>query len=141
MLAMSPSYNHSYLAYRIAKLLDRDDRFNFHIEVTLDIDGVDYVPDIAVYQRKKIDFLHDKIKSDERPLLVVEILSPKQSINELTEKIETYLSAGIQSCWLVIPPTKTIIVFHDINQPASYSAGWVPDPVIGVQVAVDEVFQ
>lgn len=53
---MSPSYNRSYLAYRIAKLLDKEERFNFHIEMTLDIAGVDYIPDIAVYDKKPSTF-------------------------------------------------------------------------------------
>lgn len=138
---MSPSYNHSYLAYRIAKLLDQGEKFNVHIEVTLDIEGVDYIPDIALYQRKKIDFLHDKIKSEERPLIVVEILSPKQSVNEVTEKIEVYLCAGIKSCWLVIPPTKTIIVFNDINNPVSWSTGILTDPVLSFGISMDDVFK
>lgn len=138
---MSPSYNHSYLAYQIARLLDQEERFNFHIEMTLDINGVDYIPDIAVYEKKPIDFLHDKIKSEERPLMVVEILSPKQSVNEVTEKIEVYLNAGIQSCWLVIPPTKTVIVFKDINQPASYTTGILNDPVLSVEIKVNDIFK
>lgn len=138
---MSPSYNHSYLAYQIAKLLDREEKFNFHIEITLDIDGVDYIPDIAVYEKKPIDFLHDKIRSDDRPLMVVEILSPKQSVNEVMEKIEVYLNAGIKSCWLVIPPTKTIIVFNDINQPASYSTGILNDPALSIGIVVNDVFK
>lgn len=53
---MSPSYNHSYLAYRIARLLDHEEKFNFHIEITLDIDGNDYIPDIAVYEKRKLIF-------------------------------------------------------------------------------------
>lgn len=138
---MSPSYNHSYLAYKIAKLLDQEEKFNFHIEMTLDINGVDYIPDIAVYGKKPIDFLHDKIKSEERPLVVVEILSPKQSVNELMEKIEVYLIAGIKSCWLVIPPTKTVIVFKDINQPASYTTGVLNDPVLGIEIKVNDIFK
>ena len=69
---MPPTYNnHSYLAYRLAKLIDKDEAFNVRIEITLDIQGVDYIPDIAFYQPKEIDFLHDKIKSDEMPLLVI----------------------------------------------------------------------
>lgn len=138
---MSPSYNHSYLAYRIAKLLDQGEKFNVHIEVTLDIDGVDYIPDIALYERKKIDFLHDKIKSEERPLMVVEILSPKQSVNEVTEKIEVYLRTGVKSCWLVIPPTKTIIVFNDINNPVSYSTGTLTDPALSFEISMEDVFK
>ncbi|MFZ1640411.1 MAG: Uma2 family endonuclease [Candidatus Contendobacter sp.] len=138
---MSPSYNHSYLAYRIAKLLDQGEKFNVHIEVTLDIEGVDYIPDIALYGRKKIDFLHDKVKSEERPLMVVEILSLKQPVNEVTEKIEVYLRAGIKSCWLVIPPTKTIIIFNDINCPISCSTGILTDTVLNFGISMDDVFK
>ena len=137
---MSPSYNHSYLAYRIAKLLDQSEKYNIHIEMTLDIGGVDYVPDVALCEKRQIDFLHDRIKTTEPPVLLVEILSPKQAVNEITEKFEVYFQAGVKSCWLVIPPTKTIVVFHDINQPRSYSNGSLNDPAAGVEVSLEAVF-
>ncbi len=138
---MSPSYNHSYLAYRIAKLLDNGEQFNIHIEITLDIEGYDYIPEIAFYERKKIDFLHDKIKSEEKPLLIIEILSPKQSVNEITDKFEIYLNFGIKSCWLIIPPTKTVTICNDINHPVSYSMGIAKDEIIGVEIAIEELFR
>ncbi len=137
---MTPSYNHSYLAYRIAKVLDQGDKYNFHIEMTLDINGTDYIPDIALYKKEQIDFLHDKVKADKPPLLLVEILSPKQAVNEITEKFEVYLQAGVQSCWLVIPPTKTIVLFQDIQQPLSCSSGCFTDPVVELEVAVEDIF-
>ena len=64
---MTPSYNQSYLVYRIAKVLDQDEKYNLHIGMTLDISGADYVPDIALYEKGKIDFLHDKVKADKPP--------------------------------------------------------------------------
>jgi Uma2 family endonuclease len=137
---MSPSYNHSYLAYRVAKLLDKGERFNIHIEMTLDIEGCDYIPDIVFYERNKIDFLHDKIKSEEKPLLIIEILSPKQSVNEITDKFEIYLNFGIKSCWLIIPPTKTVIICNDINYPLSYSMGIAKDEILGVEIVIEELF-
>lgn len=137
---VSPSFNHSYLAYRIAKSLDKEEKFNIHIEMTLDIEGADYVPDIALYKKQQIDFLHDKIKADTIPVLIVEILSPKQTVTELTEKFEIYLQAGVQSCWLVIPPTKTIIFFHDMQQPVSCSSGRIADSVINIDVQIEEIF-
>ncbi len=137
---MSPSYNHSYLAYRIAKAADRDGKYNIHIEMTLDIGGTDYIPDIALYKKQPIDFLHDKIKAEEPPILIVEILSPTQAVNEITDKFEIYFQAGVKSCWLVIPPTKTIVVFNDINRPVSYSAGQFTDPMICVEVSVGDIF-
>ena len=137
---MTPSYNQSYLAYRIAKVLDQEEKYNLHIEMTLDISGTDYIPDIALYKKEQIDFLHDKIKAVKPPLLLVEILSPKQAVNEVTEKLEVFLQGGVQSCWLVIPPTKTIVLFQDIQHPVSYSSGRFTDPVIGVEVAVEDIF-
>lgn len=73
-------------------------------------------------------------------MLLVEILSPKQAVNEITEKFEAYFQAGVKSCWLVIPPTKTIVVFHDINQPRSYSNGRLNDPAADVEVSLEAVF-
>lgn len=137
---MSPSYNHSYLAYQIAKAIDKGDNFNIHIKITLDIDGVDFIPDIVVYQRKAIDFLHDKIKSEERPLLAIEILSPKQAVNDITDKIEIYLKAGVLSCWLGIPPTKTIIVFNDIHNPQSYSSHSFTDTALKKEIFLKDIF-
>ncbi len=137
---MSPSYNHSYLAYKIARALDRDEKYNIHIEMTLDIGGTDYIPDISLYEKQRIDFLHDKIKAEEPPILLVEILSPKQTVNEITDKIEIYFQTGVQSCWLVIPPTKTIVLFHDIHHPVSYSRGKFTDSVIGIDVSVEDIF-
>ncbi|MCW5211821.1 Uma2 family endonuclease [Desulfobulbus sp. TB] len=137
---MTPSYNQSYLVYRIAKVLDQGDKYNLHIEMTLDLNGTDYISDIALYRKEQIDFLHDKVKTDKPPLLLVEILSPKQAVNEITEKIEVYLQAGVQSCWLVIPPTRTIVLFQDIHHPQSYSSGRFTDPVTGLEVAVEDIF-
>ena len=137
---MSPSYNHSYLSYKIARALDKDNKFNIHIEMTLDIEGVDYIPDIALYQRTQIDFLHDKIKSENPPVLIVEILSPKQPVNEITDKFEVYLRAGVQSCWLVIPPTKTVVLFHDIQHPGSYSNGLISDEALEMDISVEDIF-
>ncbi|MCI5227863.1 MAG: Uma2 family endonuclease [Candidatus Electrothrix sp. AX2] len=137
---MTSSYNQSYLVYKIAKVLDQDDKYNLHIEMTLDINGTDYIPDIVLYKKERIDFLHDKIKADKTPLLLVEILSPKQAVNEVTEKFEVYLQAGVKSCWLVIPPTKTIVLFQDIQQPLSCSSGNFIDPVVELEVVVEDIF-
>lgn len=73
--------------------------------------------------------------------MVVEILSPKQGVNEVTEKIEVYLRAGIKSCWMVIPPVKTIVIFHDINKPVFYSSGTLTDWILNMEIPVEEIFK
>ncbi len=137
---MSPSYNHSYLAYKIARALDYQNKYNIHVELTLDIDGKDFIPDIALYDKRTVDFLHDIIKTNELPKMVVEILSPTQSVNEITDKFEIYLKAGIKSCWLVIAPTKTIVIFNDITKPHSYTKGKVIDTEMDVNFTVEDIF-
>ena len=63
LLSMSPSYNHSYLTSQIAKSLDQGNRFNIHVELTLDINGKDYIPDIALYEQHPIDYFYDNVKT------------------------------------------------------------------------------
>ena len=137
---MSPSYNHSYLASQIAIHLYDRNKYNIHVELTLDISGTDYIPDIALYEKQPINFFHDSVKTQNMPILVVEILSPKQAISDITDKFETYFQAGIQSCWLVIPPTQTITVFHDTQHPKSYSTGKMTDSVVNLDVNVADIF-
>ena len=72
------SYNRSYLAYHIARSIDVRDLFNLHIELSLDINGREHIPGVAVYQRKPINFLRDTVRTTAMPLLAVEILSPNQ---------------------------------------------------------------
>ncbi len=138
---MSPSRNHSYLSYQVARAIDIGDKFNIHIELTLDIDGNDYVPDIALYERQEVTFLDDVIKMKELPLMVVEILSPTQSMTELTNKARLYLEKGIKSVWLVVPSAKTIIVFHDIHKPISYSTGMLVDSILDIEVSIEKIFK
>jgi Uma2 family endonuclease len=44
------------------------------------------------------------------PDLVVEVVSPNDTVAELEEKIEEYLSAGVQLIWIVNPSTETVRV-------------------------------
>ena len=140
---MSPSYNHSYLTSQIVGHLykeNKENKYNIHTELTLDINGTDYIPDIAFYEKQPINFFRDSVKTQTMPILVIEILSPKQAVNDITGKFETYFQAGIQSCWLVIPPGQTIIVFHDNQKPASYSTGNVMDSVVDLEISIDDIF-
>jgi len=136
-----PSYNHSYLAYRIGRAIDLNDNYNIHIELTLDINGKDYVPDVVIYPKQAVDFLHDEIKVKTMPLTAIEILSPQQSLNELTDKGSLYLANGIQSFWLVLPPTKTVIVYQNISQPVSYSTGHIIDHALNLEIPMELIFR
>jgi Uma2 family endonuclease len=46
------------------------------------------------------------------PQLVVEILSPSDTFDEINEKIDTYLSAGVPLVWIVEPRRRTVTVYR-----------------------------
>ncbi len=70
-------------------------------------------PDVCAYQNVPAvpDKEDDLIKVSQMPDLVIEVLSPSQSINELLRKLDAFLALGIKSCWLVIPSLEVVKVF------------------------------
>ncbi|MDM8525339.1 hypothetical protein QUF80_18365 [Desulfococcaceae bacterium HSG8] len=65
---------------------------------------------------------------------------PRNSRSMRSPTNSKFIFRPVQSCWLVIPPTKTIVLFNDIHHPNSYSTGQFTDPTIGVDVSVEDIF-
>jgi Uma2 family endonuclease len=63
------------------------------------------IPDVTVLPR-----LSGAIWSEERPLLVVEVLSPTTRSEDLLRKPAEYLRAGIGQYWLLDPESRTLTV-------------------------------
>ena len=137
---MSPSVNHSYVQIALGAVLFNTKQYSVYSELSIEIEGKEYQPDICVYPQKKLVPLHDIIKMTELPLLAIEVLSPSQVIQELTSKIEVYLNAGIQSCWLVIPATCTVAVYNDLERVNSYSRDKVIDDKLNISLPLNEIF-
>lgn len=136
-----PSKAHGYTqANLIGVLLAHRDRFTIFSELTLDLDGREVTPDLSLYAAADVDLLHDDVRVQEPPLLAVEIQSPTQSTQALIDKIEFLLGAGVQSCWLVHPPLRTVTVFPGTLDGTTVSSGTVVDPVLDLEIAVEAVF-
>ncbi|MEZ4529238.1 MAG: Uma2 family endonuclease, partial [Desulfobacterales bacterium] len=114
---MSPSYSHAAISAMLITEISKDRRFRAFSELTLLIDGKDYIPDISVYPWRKMNYLRgDIVKMTELPVLVMEILSPMHTALELYEKAQNvYLPAGIPSVWIVLPLAHTISVLTKDN--------------------------
>jgi len=108
---MSPSLNHSYLCKRIIIELEKTEQWEAWPELTLDIEA-GIIPDIAVYERGALhpNFHEDTMKCAILPKLVIEIISPSQSIHDLMGKAEKFLQAGIPTVWTIEPYGKIIYV-------------------------------
>ncbi len=52
------------------------------------------------------------------PVLVVEILSPNDTQDEINEKLDTYLGAGVALVWVINPQHRTVEIFRQGAEPA-----------------------
>jgi Uma2 family endonuclease len=140
------SRNHSYLQIKLGALLLGLEQYMVLSEISLDSSSLDINtkemrPDLALYPKLTIDFLQDEIRMQTMPLLIIEILSPCQSIDEILEKFRSYFKLGVHSCWLVLPPLQSVSVFSSPNKEQTFSQGELVDNVLNIRLAVESIFQ
>lgn len=139
-----PTLNHAVIQGNLIFNLKLHFRERFTIASELNItmpERPDTVPDIAIYPKLQIDFLHDITSMTEMPLTIIEIVSPSQSDADILAKFERYFKAGVQSCWLVMPSLQAIAVYSAIGKYQFFpDSATLTDPVTGIELAVGEVF-
>ena len=84
-------------------------------DVTVGIDVV-YVSHEVLLQQTGTTKLVEGI-----PVLAVEILSPSDTIDEIVEKIRTYLEFGVQLVWIVDPSYQTVTVYSRGAEPRLFN--------------------
>ncbi len=136
-----PSLNHSAVqTFLIIGFSRYVEKYSILSELSLELDGTPFVPDISIYPRLSVDWQHDHVKQTDPPLTVVEILSPTQSLDSLIEKADAYFAAGVKSCWIVQPVVESIVVLEPGKKPEVHAGGEVTDPPTGITVQVEEIF-
>lgn len=138
-----PSRNHSFIQSRLNIALGKYlDQFEILPELNLAPPGVKpSVPDLCIYPKIEIDLLDDEIKVTDAPITAIEILSPKQSIEDVKEKIfQIYFPAGAKSAWLVVPTFRTVYVFSPDRKYVAFTSGTLHDPATGISLELDSFF-
>ena len=139
-----PTLNHAYVQTNLLVELKTRYRKTYTVLSELNLtmpERPDTVPDIAIYPKLTIDFLHDITSMTEMPLTVVEIISPSQSHDEILAKFERYFNAGIKSCWLVMPSFQAVSVYSAIGKYRFFSEHeTLTDAVSGMEIPLNEVF-
>ncbi|MBC8110604.1 MAG: Uma2 family endonuclease, partial [Verrucomicrobia bacterium] len=75
------------------------------------------------------------------PLCAIEILSPKQLLSDLTEKVfDLYHPSGVLSVWILIPPLNTIHIFNTAKPTLTFTSGKAQDPLMNIEVEMSEIF-
>ncbi|MCC7431506.1 Uma2 family endonuclease, partial [bacterium] len=75
-------------------------------------------PDVAYVSEKKLRECPTKDWNkflELSPDLVVEVLSPGNTVSEMLTKITNYFEAGTELLWVVDPKTKTVTVYESLK--------------------------
>ncbi len=143
---MSPSFNHAYIGANLVLLFGKLNLYTILIEVSLEIQGKEYVPDVALYSKRKMQRSglppsEDIIRMTEMPLLAIEVLSPKQSTQDVIDKIKVYFENGIKSCWFINPTIHTVTVYKSFKDFRTYVENMdLEDDSLGIKMSVSEIF-
>jgi Uma2 family endonuclease len=138
-----PSRNHARAAHNLGVSLDRfKNRYAIYDQLSLNLDGWQTIPDLCLFRRGELadDWLTDDDEVTLPPELVIEILSPKQNLQPLVDKIREYGRHGVKSCWLVEPATRVISVFPASGGSRAFAEGVLRDETLGIEIPIAEVF-
>lgn len=136
-----PSRNHGLVQAELIGQFLQQREYMAISELTLGMQPRPLTPDISIYRRQPVNMSFDVIRPTEPPLMVVEIESPGQGIQELRDKVEAYFAHGVKSCWLVVPTLRNItILTPDGEARFAQGAGVIVDPVTGVSADLSVVF-
>ncbi|WP_020594725.1 Uma2 family endonuclease [Spirosoma panaciterrae] len=138
------SLNHSELQSRLAFLfmLTYRQQYSVFTELDLEFASGKTRPDLCIFPKRQIDWLADEIVVQDVPLTTIEILSPEQSLNSLTDRIyKKHFPAGVKSVWLVVPTVQTVSILLPDRRQLNFSNGLITDPVTGIQIQLSEIFE
>jgi len=146
---------HSATQAKLAGLLLNEDKFSVFTELSLDATQIDLSqfglkskdelkPDVCLYiHPPEVEPPDDIIKATQMPDLVIEILSPSQTISELIGELKAYFALEVKSCWLVIPSLTTINVFTQLKHYKTFTLNdtEVIDEVMDIHLPIQKVFK
>jgi len=146
------SYNHSYIQANLIWLLKNIGKYAVLTELSLDISNVDLSqfsiktkeeikPDVCIYPKRGLSRPDDILKMSEMPLLVIEILSPKQGTYDILQKFKVYFALGIKSCWLVEPAIEVVTVYPSIDKRKNFINDKVLDEVLDISLSIPDIFE
>jgi Uma2 family endonuclease len=96
--------------------------------------------DVGVISKERDDATPDDEYVQGAPDLVVEVLSPSNTVEEINDKMEICLDHGCSSFWIIDGKRKTVDVAENGITKRYRQAATIQSEVLGGIVRVDEIF-
>ncbi len=150
------SLNHSAVQSNLTYLLKCETKCFVATELSLDISQYDLSeyelgsknelkPDVCAYLKRPVipKGKNDLLKVSQMPDLVIEILSPRQSVDYLIRKIKAYFELAVRSCWLVDPSRNLLTLYSSPNQYQTFTQKDInfSDKIMDIQLPIKEIFE
>lgn len=135
-----PGAEHAICQARLIGQFLKSPRHLVLSELNLELSGRRIVPDICVFQVEQEPRIRNQTWVTEPPQIAVEIISPSQTLEEMSAKISLLLESGVPSVWLVIPFAHVISIYQKGVPLLSATTGILTDPATGLTISVEEVF-
>ncbi len=139
-----PSKNHAIIQRNLMFMITLELKGKIDVlpELSLNINGKERIPDLAVYPTVSFTPFEDEIKVAQAPITTIEILSATQKISDLTSKSSEYFDFGVQSYWLVIPELRSIYVFSSRDKHKVFANEDVlTDAALGIELNLKRAFE
>lgn len=85
-------------------------------DTTVGVDIVYVSADVIVQQTEETTLI------DGVPILAVEILSPNDTLEDIHDKIEVFLAAGVALVWIMNPYDRTVLAYRPGAEPELFNA-------------------
>ena len=106
------------------------------------LNGKPVKPDVSVYPNLAEDWDTDIIFITEPPIIAIEVLSPKQAMTDITDKINNiYFPAGVKSVWIVLPLLQSVTIAVPNMPKITFSDGIIKDPITGLEIPINIIFR
>lgn len=116
-------------------------QFRVVSEVTITLNGKDYVPDISILPRRPLNAWNDRVTVPEPPIVAIEIISPSQGYADFVAKAQIYLDCAVKSVWLVNPVQETVTIYRSHDGYETWQHGeTLEDSATGIKVDVSSLF-
>jgi Uma2 family endonuclease len=138
-----PSKNHGKIQARLTRALLNKylDKYDVESEVSLELTSGKATPDVIISEPTVDDWMNDEIRVTTPPITAIEILSPKQGLDDIKDKIkDIYFKAGVKSAWLIIPTFQTIYIMTPDLKVQTFIEGIVKDPATGIEINMTDIF-